>query len=576
MRRALTVLLAVSVLSPARGGAEYRPCTRAVPDDLAANVRKEVLGLRDASEVTRGYAAYALYRMGARAAPARPFLRHLLADDSPLRSHTTVGPSKWMGPTCPGVLAAEALWAIDPGELADVLKRDPAAARLHTTRYLGGLTHDSEAIGLLIAAAGDASADVRYVAVTALTRSSRPRALGTVRAAMGDPSAKVRARAVAGVGKAKDRDSLDAMLAILAADKDPWPRGYAAWYLGEFKDARAVAALVRALGDASPYVRRYAAGSLGVLGDARAVEPLVRLSGDPDAAVRREVGEALARFDDPRVAAAATGDLASSDVTCRRRAVAILGKYPDTYASHLIRALRDSDAKVRQEALEALSWARSRSGEAATAIGGVLRNIDKGPFFRESLVFGALARLGNATAVGELERVLLSPPIQLRHSYACCDRSPRAARALWEIGTPEARAALAKGLSAPSDAGRRAVQYLQKARAHTRRAPRPRRRGANAKPKPRTQPRPPDALAAAPAAAGRSGPSRPRQTPVVAGSRTGGAYRVTGIIGQVAMINGKAVRVGDTVGGAKVMRIRGMKVELDSGGRRFTIGVSRR
>jgi len=56
----------------------------------------------------------------------------------------------------------------------------------------------------------------------------------------------------------------------------------------------------------------------------------------------------------------------------------------------------------------------------------------------------------------------------------------------------------------------------------------------------------------------------------------GGGFRLTGIIGRVAMINGKTVQVGDTVNGAKVVKISGMKVELESGGRRFTLTVSRR
>ncbi len=575
----LALLTVLALLPPAANARPaYRPCTGPVPDDAPPQVRKEILRLRDASEVTRGYAAWELCKIAERAGPAVPFLRHLLMDDSPLWSTNTFGSARWDGPTCPGLLAAEALWAIQPAEITDVLKRDPPTARLNATRILAGMTHDRAALEVLLIAARDASVEVRHAAVLGLGRSGSPNALAALRSALADASARVRARAVTALGKKKDAESLEAMLRILAGDKDPWPRGYAAWYVGELNDKQVVGGLIRSLSDPSAYVRRYAASSLGALGDGRAVEGLLGLVNDPDAEVRREVGEALDRFDDPRIAAAAVGSLASSDAAARQRAVAAIGRYPDTYASHLIKALDDEDFKVREHALEALGWAESQGAAAAAAVAGLLRNTGNQRFVRETDVFMALQRLGNAAAVGELEKILLAPPPVKRVGHTH-DPSPRAARSLAEIGTPEAIAALQGGLSAPSEAARREAQRLLKVRSHARRPKPPARRQSNDKPKPRRQPKPPGAPAAhvasrGPAAAGaaRAARARPAARAPAAGA---GGYRLTGIIGPVAMINGKTVRVGDTVNGAKVVKINGMKVELESGGRRFTIRVSR-
>jgi len=575
----LTAMLIALLLPAAAAQGEYRVCTRPVPNDAPPQVRKEILRLRDASEVTRGYAAYELYKMGAQAKAAVPFLRHLLADDSPLRAINTFGKLNWTGPTCPGLLAAEALWAIRPDEIAEALRRDPETARLNATRATTGMVHDRRALPLLLLAAGDPAEPVRHAAVLALGRSSDPQALGAVREALGDASARIRARAVTALGKRKDTASLEAMVQILAGDKDPWPRGYAAWYLGEMNGAQAVTPLIRSLEDRSAYVRRYAASSLGVLADARAVEPLLRHVGDADAEVRREVGEALGRFDDPRVAAAAVGELAGGDAVARRRAVAAVGRYPDTYAPHLIRAMDDPDGGVRQAAAEALGRARAKGAAAAAALAAHLRSTDNRHFIRETTLLVALQRLGNAAAVAELEKILLAAPTQNRFGQTR-DLAPRAARSLAEIGTPEAIASLEGGRSAASPAARREVQRLLKVRSYTRRRERPARQVAKDKPKPRRQPQPPRAdrpaavaRAASPRAA-RSPSGRAASGAAPPSSPGGRGYRVTGIIGPAAIINGKAVRAGDTVGEAKVVKVSAYRVELEANGKRFTVAIS--
>ncbi|MHC4717780.1 MAG: HEAT repeat domain-containing protein, partial [Planctomycetota bacterium] len=544
--------LSIALLLPAElaaGG--YRVCTQPVPADAPPEVQKQILRLRHASPTERGYAAFELYKMGPKAAPAAPFLKHLLADDAPLTSYNTVGGMKWVGRTTPGMLAAKALWVAKPDEIVDVLRHGPATSRLHATRILGGTAQKPEGISALRIAVRDESAAVREAAVIALGRSPKPRATDAVRDALGDAAPAVRARAVEALGRRKDAESLPALLRILANDKDPWPRGYAAWYVGQIGDREAVTPLIRALNDRSAYVRRYAASSLGVLGDARAVEALMALAGDPDAEVRREVGDALARFDDPRISAAEAKNLGNADADARCRAVAAVGRYPDTYAAELIACLDDPDADVRRQAAESLGWARARGPQAARALAGHLRNTDDERFIRETTLLRALQHLGDA-AVEELETILLSAPTTNRFGQTR-DPAPQAARALGEIGTAKANAALQRGASAPSAAARKEVERLRMVRRYRRPPARPARRASGNKPKPRKQPQPPHVAAAGapgPAPTG-GGPARPAPT----GTGGGGRYRLTGVIGSSAILNGKIVQVGDTVAGAKVVRI---------------------
>ncbi|MEW6233639.1 MAG: HEAT repeat domain-containing protein, partial [Chloroflexota bacterium] len=61
-------------------------------------------------------------------------------------------------------------------------------------------------------------------------------------------------------------------------DADAEVRRYAAWALGEIGDVRAVEPLIAALGDADAEVRRYAAWALGRIGDVRALLELERVA----------------------------------------------------------------------------------------------------------------------------------------------------------------------------------------------------------------------------------------------------------------------------------------------------------
>lgn len=85
-------------------------------------------------------------------------------------------------------------------------------------------------------------------------------------------------------------------------NENPDCRETAAWYLGKFRERRAVKALIQALKeDDDIYVRRTAAQALGWIGDKRAVGPLIQtLKEDEDSDVRRLSAEALEQIKDGR------------------------------------------------------------------------------------------------------------------------------------------------------------------------------------------------------------------------------------------------------------------------------------
>jgi len=73
--------------------------------------------------------------------------------------------------------------------------------------------------------------------------------------------------------------------------------------LGNYRDPRAVTALLRALNDSEEDVVVEASRSLGIIGDAAAVEPLITKLKDPESSIRATAAEALGRIGDPRAIA---------------------------------------------------------------------------------------------------------------------------------------------------------------------------------------------------------------------------------------------------------------------------------
>jgi HEAT repeat protein len=234
-----------------------------------------------------------------------------------------------------GVLGPRAAGA--EGPLVAALRTDVApAVRAAAARALGGQGKGSgRAVAALFEALDDASEAVRHAAAQALsTRKLTPAHVGDLVRALGSA--------------------------------DVYVRGFAAWRLGNFREAAkdAVPALGVALALPDTYVAVSAA--LARIGPAatEAVPALVSDLESPDAGRRWRAARTLGRIGPGAVAAAPALVTALDDPNegVRRRAARALGRIgPEARAvaaAPLQRATGDRDAGVRREAEEALGRLR--------------------------------------------------------------------------------------------------------------------------------------------------------------------------------------------------------------------------
>jgi HEAT repeat protein len=328
---------------------------------------------------------------------------------------------------------------VDRGLAArDVVERRQAARDLGK---LGAAT----AGPLVKKAMEDSDVEVRRSALRAAKKNHLVAVQEAAVGWLGDPDAHVRAdvceyfrslpdkRAVAGLGRA-------------LGDGDLGVRAAAASALGASRDPDAVPPLLGKLDDPNPAVRLTVVRALGRLGDPRAVLPLAGKVQDGVIDVRREVARSLGLLGDPRASAALLVSLRDADGGVRVAAVTSIGQVraPDAVPA-LELALDDRAPEVRRAAADALG---AQSSEAAA------RTLVKFLGLKDD----ALATTGPSptrialVALGPAAIPVLIPLLEGREGIAVT----RAA--LWvlgEIGTPEARKALAEALRrgrTPTDA----------------------------------------------------------------------------------------------------------------------------
>ncbi len=156
------------------------------------------------------------------------------------------------------------------------------------------------------------------------------------------------------VDKLKAKGDIKGLIKALGYQRDWQVRVSAARALGEIGDARAVEALIGALGEQHADMRKAAAEALGKIGDARAVEPLVAALKDEQKDVRLAATEALRTIGAPAVEPL-TAALKARKKNERLVAIAVLGKIGDARAVEpLAGALKDRAWSVRRAAAEAL------------------------------------------------------------------------------------------------------------------------------------------------------------------------------------------------------------------------------
>jgi HEAT repeat protein len=266
--------------------------------------------------------------------------------------------------------------------------------------------------------------DDRNRAAEALGQIGGARAVEALIKALGDNDLGVRWDAADALGEIGDVRAVEPLIETLR-DEDTHVRASAAVALGEIGDARAVEPLIKALGDedAEWYVRRNAAIALGEIGDARAVEPLIKALGDDEWDVRRHVAKALKK-------------LKWKPDTDGLRAAHLVAKMDwngcvkvgEPAVEPLIKALGDKSQGVRLDAQKALG----KIGKPA--VEPLIKVLEEG----NKAAAWVLGKIGDKRAVEPLIKVLKDEEKSVRSS---------AARALGMIGDGRAVGALIGVLS---------------------------------------------------------------------------------------------------------------------------------
>lgn len=196
----------------------------------------------------------------------------------------------------------------------------------------------------------------------------------------------VRKKAVEAICKIKDPKSVDPLIELLAAEKDPKIKMMVIQTLGQIGNASAARAILPSIADndlivrqmvvealeniadkemvpeiinamrgAEVNVRRAGVEILSKLKDAQAAETLLRCIQDTDWWVREIATDALAIVKDGSVAKKVIGLFKNPDENIRRAAVEYFNRVPDKEAfGPLIEVLKDADWWVREKAVMAL------------------------------------------------------------------------------------------------------------------------------------------------------------------------------------------------------------------------------
>lgn len=254
--------------------------------------------------------------------------------------------------------AAEALGAIGDRRsiraLIQATLRDPIAqVRAHAAAALGRL-RDEDSADVLIAALGDPDYGTRIRSLEAL-EMIKPRNIAPIEGALRDPRPDVRRRAAQALERV---GYLDARLTELTADDvEVTARAYAA--VLELGRAGIVDSLVGHLTHGDFRVRAYLAQACGELGATRVGPLLVSALDDPSWPVRARLAEAIGRARSPEGAAALVKTLDDAEEPVREAAAAALVALPaeETVAHHdaLVAAMARGTLPMRASLVEVIA-----------------------------------------------------------------------------------------------------------------------------------------------------------------------------------------------------------------------------
>ena len=151
-----------------------------------------------------------------------------------------------------------------------------------------------------------------------------------------------------------EKQGIEGLVKALRDNTDPLVRQYAAYLLGNAKNARAIQPLVEALGDFDKSVREQATLALSSIGKA-AIEPLSEALKEPKWETRYRAAEALGRIADDKAIKPLVKALRDNTDHVRYMAAKGLREIGDSDAVEpMIILLRDENRYVRMMAARAL------------------------------------------------------------------------------------------------------------------------------------------------------------------------------------------------------------------------------
>jgi HEAT repeat protein len=325
------------------------------------------------------------------------------------------------------------------------LYSDEPAERVLAAMLLGEMGEKATpAIPFLIDVLGDTQpviiqTETKYVAstspdreaLTALANIGKP-AVQPLIAVVKDKNITVCKNAIEALGEIKDARAVDTLIVSLK-DENPDIRRNAAEALGKIRDVRAIDGLVTALKDKKSSVQQSAnaaiKNTLQQLKDNRAIEPLVALLNHDEPAIRHFAVEALGGIPDPRVSDHLILALKDNNADIRDTAAESLRKIGAAAVESLIKTLRGNDISIMVIAIRILGDIRdTRSVEPLI---NVLEFKSRKPVQEEAKLryeaAKALGKMKSISAIQPLINTLKDNDLHVRDS---------AAEALRGIGTP--------------------------------------------------------------------------------------------------------------------------------------------
>jgi HEAT repeat protein len=205
-----------------------------------------------------------------------------------------------------------------------------------------------------VQATGTEDADVREIALRALTRISDPRAAGPLAQALSDADPWLIPR-LTNILVRHGEAAVDPLLTLLDQSSRPMVQAWAATALGTMGAQRAFPALLRHLANVNDEVRARCATALGELADSRALVPLLdRLLVDPAPVVRERIALGLSHFHTPDVIDRLVHALRDPESWVRMRSIEALERIGSAAEGPLVVALDDPDPEVRVRVAVAL------------------------------------------------------------------------------------------------------------------------------------------------------------------------------------------------------------------------------